>query len=60
MVPEWIMEVIEFLLCQLVCRFLGHRPGTWYPTQPDTEARLCGRCFRTQRQVLGVSGPWRR
>jgi hypothetical protein len=59
MVPEWILKVLDAFAYCLVCRFIGHRPEPWYPVGvPDTEGRLCSRCLRSQRSVLGVNGPW--
>jgi hypothetical protein len=59
MVPEWILKLLDGLIYYLVCKVSGHHPEPWYPTGiPDTQARLCSRCLRAQRSVLGVNGPW--
>jgi hypothetical protein len=59
MVPEWILDVIEWLAYYLICKHRAHTPEPWYPTgDPETEARLCSRCLRTQHRHMGVTGPW--
>lgn len=63
MVPEWIMQVIEWLAYQLICRYLGHKAGAWFPANgPEgTKARMCSRCLRGQHLIGGTEyTPWTR
>lgn len=47
MVPEWILDVVDWLAYQLVCRSRGHKPGPGNGPV-GTKARMCDRCLRLQ------------